>query len=263
MRPDGTYFDSAFDRDNDEIPRHYWQAPHANGHVSARREDVLGPDFPTAGPSSSLCVRYWLVTHKERVFKTGARRDTPELRVELGARDSSACPNKSARSSAGSYRARGAPGFAPAVPSGESEVRADARGREALSRPHGWHERVAVCSATRSKIASPRVEPAPSPPDGCPALRLTEEQGRALPAAGGLVLEERRSQPRRSGDKENDSGDLPRRRELFGGRAPADAARLNGRESAAHRGGLSGGRRAGGGGLGPRPGCRGRLRGRR
>ena len=30
-----------------------------------------------------MCVRYWLVTRKEPVFKSGAPRDTPELPVEV------------------------------------------------------------------------------------------------------------------------------------------------------------------------------------
>ena len=42
-----------------------------------------GLTFPTAAPSSSLCVRYWLVTRNEPVPNTGARRDTPELPVEV------------------------------------------------------------------------------------------------------------------------------------------------------------------------------------
>ena len=90
---------SSFDRNNDEIPRQYWKAPHANGRLPGRREDVLGSHFPTAAPSSSVRVRNWLVTRKEPVFKTGAQRDTPDCPSNPGARGSYACPNKSARSS--------------------------------------------------------------------------------------------------------------------------------------------------------------------
>ena len=44
---------------------------------------LWGAHFPTAAPSSPLCVTYWLVTRNEPVPNTGAQRDTPELPVEV------------------------------------------------------------------------------------------------------------------------------------------------------------------------------------
>ena len=51
--------------------------------LARRRKGVVGAHFPTAAPSSSLCVTYWVVTRNEPVPSTGAQRDTPELPVEV------------------------------------------------------------------------------------------------------------------------------------------------------------------------------------
>ena len=78
-------FASSFDRNNDEIPRHYWKAPHPKGRLPGRREGVMRGSLPRNCPQL-LPVRDVLPRHAQRTSpqhrRTAVHPELPEVRRE-------------------------------------------------------------------------------------------------------------------------------------------------------------------------------------
>ena len=100
-------FASSFDRNNDEIPRDYWRAPHANGRLPGRREGVMRGSLPRNCPQL-LPVGDVLARHAQR---TGPqhRRTAVHARVARSPARGVLTRVRTSRRAAprtGSYRAR-------------------------------------------------------------------------------------------------------------------------------------------------------------
>ena len=100
---------SSFDRNNDEIPRQYWKAPHANGRLPGRGEGVCGGLTSPQLPPAPRRARDVLARHAQRnqsptPAHSGTRpiaRRTPARGIPTRVRT-----NRRAAPPTGSYRAR-------------------------------------------------------------------------------------------------------------------------------------------------------------